>query len=295
LYQTRNLTSYWGRHIIGGDTTTKAVMRNVMSNAAKRAEFILQELLLNGRVDAEQLSQQLEVNASTIRRDLERLEKQNLLRRVHGGALPVDMLAYSAYAYGLTFQENMGKQVEEKTQIARTALSLIQPGDTIALSPGTTTTHLARAIRHAQIQPLTVVTNAVNIAMELNGLENISLTLTGGLLLPDFFALVGPLAEQSLNQMYVAKAFVGVTGLSPEHGLTGPNPLEALTHRLTIQRALRTIVLTDHTKLGRVALHAVVPTTAMHVLITDHEAPEDMLARFRELGVEVYQSELLTK
>jgi DeoR/GlpR family transcriptional regulator of sugar metabolism len=266
-----------------------------MSNAAKRAEFILQELLLNGRVDAEQLSQQLDVNASTIRRDLERLERQNLLRRVHGGALPVDMLAYSAYAYGLTFQENMSKQVEEKTQMARTALSLIQPGDTIALSPGTTTTHLARAIRHAQIQPLTVVTNAVNIAMELNGLENISLTLTGGLLLPDFFALVGPLAEQSLNQMYVAKAFVGVTGLSPEHGLTGPNPLEALTHRLTIQRALRTIVLTDHTKLGRVALHAVVPTTAMHVLITDHEAPEDMLARFRDLGVEVYQSELLTK
>jgi DeoR/GlpR family transcriptional regulator of sugar metabolism len=266
-----------------------------MSNAAKRAEFILQELLLNGRVDAEQLSQKLDVNASTIRRDLERLERQNLLRRVHGGALPVDMLAYSAYAYGLTFQENMSKQVEEKTQIARTALSLIQPGDTIALSPGTTTTHLARAIRHAQIQPLTVVTNAVNIAMELNGLENISLTLTGGLLLPDFFALVGPLAEQSLNQMYVAKAFVGVTGLSPEHGLTGPNSLEALTHRLTIQRALHTIVLTDHTKLGRVALHAVVPTTAMHVLITDHEAPEDMLNRFRELGVEVYQSELLIK
>src|SRR5579875_2729540 len=156
-----------------------------MSNAAKRAEFILQELLLNGRVDAEQLSHQLSVNASTIRRDLERLEKQNLLRRVHGGALPVDMLAYSAYAYGLTFQENMSKQVEEKTQIARTALNFIQPGDTIALSPGTTTTHLARAIRHSQIQPLTVVTNAVNIAMELNGLENISLTLTGGLLLPD--------------------------------------------------------------------------------------------------------------
>src|ERR1700682_242959 len=118
------------------------------TNAAQRAEYILQELSLHGRIDAEQLSQQLQVNSSTIRRDLERLEQQNLLRRVHGGALPVDLLAYSAYAYDLTFQENMNKQVEEKTQIALAALRLIQSGDTIALSPGTTTTHLARAIRH---------------------------------------------------------------------------------------------------------------------------------------------------
>src|SRR5689334_2804332 len=160
-----------------------------MANGVQRSEFILQELLHHGRVDAEQLSQQLGVNASTIRRDLERLEKQNLLRRVHGGAVTVDMLAYSAYAYGLTFQENMNKQVEEKARIAQAALRYIQPNDAIALSPGTTTTHLARALRHTPIQPLTVVTNAINSAMELNGVAGITLTLTGGLLLPDFFAL----------------------------------------------------------------------------------------------------------
>src|SRR5438309_2212113 len=136
------------------------------THAAKRAEYILQELTLQGRVDAEQLSQRLQVNSSTIRRDLERLEQQKLLRRVHGGALPVDTLAYSSYAYDLTFQENLRLQSEEKAQIARIALSMIEPGDAIALSPGTTTTHLARAIRQSQIQPLTIVTNALNIAME---------------------------------------------------------------------------------------------------------------------------------
>ena len=260
-----------------------------MANTARRAEIILQELLLNGRVDAEQLSQRLQVNASTIRRDLERLEQQNLLRRVHGGALPVDLLAYSAYAYDLTFQENMNKQVEEKTQIALAALRLIEPGDTLALSPGTTTTHLARAIRHSQIQPLTIVTNAINIAMELTGVKGISLTLTGGLLLPDFFALVGPLTEQSLSQMYVAKAFLGVTGLSLQHGLTGPNQLEALTHKLTIQRAQKTIVLADHCKLDRVALHAIAPLEAMHALVTDHGAPETFLQGLREHAIEIYQ------
>jgi len=256
-------------------------------DGAKRAEFILQELLHHGRVDAEWLSQQLQVNSSTIRRDLERLEQQNLLRRVHGGAVSVDMLAYSSYAYGLTFQENMSRQIEEKTQIAREAMRLIVPGDTIALSPGTTTTHLARAIRHAQIQPLTVVTNAVNIAMELTGVQGITLTLTGGLLLPDFFALVGPLAEQSLNQMYVAKAFLGVTGVSLEYGLTGPNQLEGLTHRLTIQRAQQTIVLADHSKLERVALHSIAPITSLHTLITDSAAPTEVLAKLKELGIEV--------
>lgn len=125
--------------------------------------------------------------------------------------------------------------------------------------------------------------------MELNGLKNITLTMIGGLLLPDFFALVGPLAEQSLKQIYISKAFIGVTGLSPEYGLTGPNQLEALTHRLTIEHALRTIVLADHTKLGKVVLHAIAPSTAVQTLVTDRAAPADMLAKFREMGLEVCQ------
>jgi DeoR/GlpR family transcriptional regulator of sugar metabolism len=183
----------------------------------------------------------------------------------------------------------MGKQLEEKTRIALDALRLIEPGDTIALSPGTTTTHLARCIRHSQQQNLTVVTNAVNIAMELSGLPGVNLTLVGGLLLPDFFALVGPSAEQSLSQIFVSKAFVGVTGLHPEHGLTGPNQLEALTHRVTIQRAQRIIVMADHTKLGRVALYAVAPITAVHTLITDRDAPAELLASFRSQGIDVHE------
>ncbi len=260
-----------------------------MANGTQRAEFILQQLLQQGRVDAEQLSQQLQVNSSTIRRDLERLEKQNLLRRVHGGAIALDMLTYGAYGAHLTFQENMGKRVEEKTRIAQTALGLIEPGDAIALSPGTTTTLLARAIRHAHLHPLTVVTNAINIAMELHGLEGITLTLTGGLLLSDFFALVGPLAEQSLNEMFVDKAFLGVTGLSLEYGLTGPNQLETLTHRLTLKHSRQGIILADSTKLGHVALHAIAPLTAIHTLVTDAHASASFLASLHEQGIEVCQ------
>ncbi|GCE17960.1 DeoR/GlpR family DNA-binding transcription regulator [Dictyobacter kobayashii] len=258
-----------------------------MSDATKRTDFILQELMANGRVLAEDLSQRLQVNSSTIRRDLEKLERQNLLRRVHGGAVPLDALSYSTYAEELTFQKNMGKLVDEKNRIAAAALRYIQPGDTLALSPGTTTTHLARYIRRAQIANLTVVTNAVNIAMELAQVPGLTLTLTGGFLLPDFFALVGPMAEQSLSQMFVAKAFIGVTGFSPTYGLTGPNQLEALTHKMTIERAQQTIVLADHTKLGKVALHAIAPISVVHTLITDTEIPTNILQELKETEVKV--------
>jgi DeoR/GlpR family transcriptional regulator of sugar metabolism len=261
-----------------------------MSEAAKRIEFILQELTTNGRVLAEDLSQRLNVNTSTIRRDLEKMERQKLLRRVHGGAVPLDNVSYNTYGEDLTFQTNMGKQVEEKSRIALMALRQIQPGDTLALTPGTTTTQLARYIRRAQIPNLTIVTNAVNIAMELAGVPGLTLTLTGGLLLPDFFALVGPMAEQGLSQMYVNKAFVGVTGLSPEYGLTGPNQLEALTHRVTIQRARQTFVLADHSKLGKIALHAIAPITAIQHIITDNAASATMIEQFRLANVEIEEA-----
>lgn len=262
----------------------------ISNGTNKRYGAILEELLRNGRVTVEDLSQQLAVNASTIRRDLERMERENLLRRVHGGAVPIDTHSYSTYAHDLTFQENMNKQVEEKTRIALAAARLIESGDTIALSPGTSTTYLARTLRQLQIPNLTIVTNAVNIAMELAGLPGSNLTLTGGILLPDFFALVGPLAEQSLNQVFVAKAFLGVTGVSPEYGLTGPNQLEALTHRVTLQRAQHTFVLADSTKLGRVAFHSIAPITAMQTLITDTNASPEFIAKLKTLGIEVHIS-----
>ena len=253
----------------------------------ERSQYILQELMSAGQVSVDELSQQLGVNTSTIRRDLERMERQHLLRRIHGGAVPVDTFSYGGYANDLTFQTNVNRQVEEKNRIALAAAQLIEPGDSIALSPGTTTTYLARTIRMQQIPNLTVVTNAINIAMELAGLRGLNLVMTGGIFLPDFFALVGPTAEQSLREIYVQKAFVGVTGLSVQNGLTGPNQLEASTHRLTLERARRGIVLADHTKLGYVALYTFAPITAVHTLITGKEADPALIEELRTREIEV--------
>jgi len=258
-----------------------------MKKRASRGELILQELFQNKRVAVDELSRRFGVNASTIRRDLEALEKKNLLQRIHGGALPVDILSYSGYSERLTFQENMQRGLEEKQAIALAAVRMLSPGESIALSPGTTTTILARTIRQMQLTHLTVVTNAVNIAMELAGLSDLTLVVTGGLLLSDFFALVGPIAEQGLGQMYVDKAFIGVTGLSLEHGLTGPNQLEALTYRATLQQARQVILLADHRKLEQVALYSIAPLDNVHVLITDKGASKPILKAVEKLGINV--------
>lgn len=258
-----------------------------MKKSATRADYILDTLLRTGEVSVDALCTALEVDSSTIRRDLEKLERQGRLRRIHGGAVAVDTLAYDAYPKDLSFQDNMQTRLEEKARIARAALALIQPGATVALSPGTTTTVLARAIRQSQIANLTVVTNALNIATELAGLRNLTLVLTGGTALPDFFALVGPLAEHSLNELYMDVAFVGIHGISAEHGLSGPHQLEALTHRATMRRARQAVVLADHSKIGRVAMYRIAPLTAMHTLITDAAAPAAELSAIAAQGVEV--------
>lgn len=253
----------------------------------ERTQFILQELMSAGQISVDDLSQRLGVNTSTIRRDLERLERQHLLRRVHGGAVPVDTFSFGGYANDLTFQTNVNRQVEEKNRIALAAAQLIEPGDSIAISPGTTTTYLARTIRVQQIPNLTVVTNAINIAMELAGLRGLNLILTGGVFLPDFFALVGPTAEQNLREIFVQKAFVGCTGLSVQNGLTGPNQLEAHTHKITLERSRQSIVLADHTKLGYVALYTFAPVTAIHTLVTGKEANPTIVEELRAKDIEV--------
>jgi DeoR/GlpR family transcriptional regulator of sugar metabolism len=123
--------------------------------------------------------------------------------------------------------------------------------------------------------------------MELSSMPGVTLIVIGGIILPDFFAVVGPLSELSLSELYVDKAFMSVAGVSVEHGLTGPNQLEALAYRAMMQRAGRTVVLADHSKLGRVALYRIAPLAAAYVVITDDDADAQALQSMKAAGIEV--------
>src|SRR5580693_5715173 len=141
------------------------------SGAGGRWEAILEELLRNGEVSVENLAGSLSVSAMTIRRDLGDLERQGLLRRNHGGAVPVAPMLYEAFRHVSSFQEQEQQCVAEKRRIGLMAANLVADGEIIAIGAGTTTTQVARSVRHRK--GITVLTNAINIAMELSHLPDI--------------------------------------------------------------------------------------------------------------------------
>jgi len=200
--------------------------------------------LRHGEVSVDNLARHFKVSSATIRRDLTELERQGLLRRNHGGAHPVTPMLYEAFRNLSSFQEQEQKCAAEKRQIGLTAASLISDGETVAIGAGTTTTQLARSIRHRK--GITIVTNAVNIAMELSHLPEIKVSMTGGSLSGDWFALVGDVAQQNVSQTFFDKAFIGVDGAHADRGLTTNYPDQAAIHRAMMRQAQQRVVLADH-------------------------------------------------
>src|SRR5215813_13081675 len=211
------------------------------SAASSRWEQILQELLRHGEVSVDSLAKNFSVSAATIRRDLSELERQGLLRRTHGGANPVTPMLYEPFRNLSSFQEQEQKCAAEKRRIGLTAASLIEDGEIIAIGAGTTTTQVARSIRHRK--GITVLTNALNVAMELSHLDEIKVIMTGGNLSGDWFALVGDMAQRNVSEMFVDKAFIGVDGIHAEHGLTTNYPDQAAIHRAMMRQARKRIVV----------------------------------------------------
>ncbi len=254
---------------------------------SNRIALILRELRQAGNVSAEVLHDKLEVSLATVRRDLQELENRGLLRRTHGGAIPIEPLFYEAFRHDRSFQDQVGSFVDEKRRIAQAAAELISPGDTIALTAGTTTTEVVRSLH--TLGGITVVTNTVNVAMELSNRKDIHVFVTGGHLRGDWFSLVGQAAVTTMSGIFVDLLFVGVNGIDAEKGLTCLNSNEVEINRCMVGQAKRKIAVADHSKLGVVANWLICPTDAIDMLITDTGATEQMVAPFLAGGLEVRQ------
>jgi DeoR family transcriptional regulator of aga operon len=246
---------------------------------AERLSAILEELSLDGSVGVSELSERLGVSSATIRRDLGLLEEQRLLTRTHGGAVAQGML------YELPLRYKGARHREEKRRIAAEAASRVVDGAAIGLTGGTTTTEVAR--RLVDRQRLTVVTNALNIAGELAVRPNLKLVVTGGYARSESYELVGPLAEQSLVGLNLDVVFLGVDGISREAGLTTHQEVEAHTNRALIERAQRSIVVADSSKIGRSAFAQICALDLVDELITDAAADREGTEALREAGLDV--------
>jgi DeoR/GlpR family transcriptional regulator of sugar metabolism len=249
----------------------------------ERREQILDYILQHGSISLQEVTARFKCSEATARRDLEALEKSGrVIRTMGGGAKSAGITA----GREIPFHEKQNKLYQEKEKIAAMAASLVQEGDVVGLTGGTTTYLIARALKNRR--NITVVTNAVNIAMELSENEDLQVVLTGGMLRSKNFELCGPLAERTLEAINIHTMFMGIDGFSAEQGASTYSELEANTAMIMMKRTNRTIAVFDHTKNGRNSLFQVAPVAALHGIITDEDPGEELRSRLKESGVQVH-------
>jgi DeoR family transcriptional regulator, aga operon transcriptional repressor len=257
-----------------------------MMKTTNRADQILRELRQKGSLSLDELIADLGASAASVRRDLAKLEAKGLVRRTHGGVTLVEPLLYEPFRYDSLFQNREQHRTAEKRKIGLAAAELILENETVGFTAGTTTTHVARNLRNRL--NIRVITNAINIAMELSNCPGLKTFVTGGFVQwAGSFSLVGHAAITSLSDIYMDRVFVSVCGIDPARGITVIEPEEGLTFRSMIQQAKQTIVVADSSKIGMVTPALICPISDIHLVITDTRATDKAIAPFLERGIEV--------
>jgi len=258
------------------------------SKTDKRAKEILRLLLNQGRASVEELTSALGTSPASIRRDLIRLESNGLVTRTHGGAMltgngnPV----YEPFRFDASFQVREDRFATEKLRIAKAAAALIQENETIGFAAGTTTTLVARQLLHRR--NIHIITNAVNIGMELSSSARLETMLTGGnLRWAGAFSLVGPSAIEALSVVVMDRLFLSATGVDAEHGATLIQPDEAAVFRAMARQARQVIVVADSSKVGRVSPAVVCSPAELDLLITDNGISEEATKAFAAASIKL--------
>lgn len=257
------------------------------ATSTKRSErmlAILDMLSAAGSLPLDALSASLRVSHATLRRDLAELEEQLLLRRTHGGARIIDR------EIELPVQLKDSQFREAKRLIARRTAQLLPTGrHVVALSGGTTTAEVARVLstRH----DFTLVTNSLTTATQIASRQTLQLIMTGGVVRPHSFELVGVLAERSFAAINIGTAVLGTDGISAAGGATTFDETEARTNLAMVTSAERVIVVADGSKVGKVTLAPVAGVDMIHDLVTDASADPDELARIEQAGIRVHIAE----
>lgn len=245
----------------------------------ERIQEIMKILEREDRVLINDLCETFNTTPVTIRKDLDLLEQQGVLKRTHGGAILRKPLFR-----GLALNEKEKLNSDEKERIAEEAAKMINEGDVIILDSGSTTTFLARKMKG--MKGVTVITNAVNIALELAD-SDLEVILTGGALQKNSSTLVGPLADGMLKKISADKLFHGVDGIDYDIGLTTPDIIEANTSRVMMERAGENILLVDSSKFGRRSLGVICQIKDIDKMVTTKKMNKGELKKLNDLNLEV--------
>lgn len=258
----------------------------------QRAEMILELLSEKDYISVDELSERLTVSEVTIRKDLTALEKAGLLRRTHGGAIPVTPQVVEEVATEQNYDDSAMVRRAEKRAIATVAADYVQNGQTVAFTGGSTATEVARNLRQNN---LTIITNAINIALELSHRDDMTIFVPGGFLRGGMYSLVSVSAVDRIRNFNIDVMFVGINGIHAERGLTELLNDQAVIHSALIEQSRTCIVVADHSKLGKTYKAHMADLDEVDLLITDSLADADQIATFRERGLQVVLASLPEK
>jgi len=251
-------------------------------SAQERRQNILERVQRDGRASVSELSQTFDVSEVTIRGDLQSLAEQGLLMRTHGGAIPANRLSRD-----LSLASRRQQQVLAKDHIGEAGAAQIEDGDAIFLDSSSTALAIARHL--TQHRFVTVITNSLAIVQELTDYANIEVVAPGGRLRRDTFSLVGVDGLEMLRQYNIQKGFFGAHGITPDEGLTDVSAEEADVKRVMVDICRQVIAVLDATKWGQVGLASFATLSQIDTIITDCDAPAELVAQVRAAGVDVIQ------
>lgn len=248
--------------------------------AATRHQAILDLIEKEGGVRTVELAQQLSVTDETIRRDLEKLEKEDRLRRTHGGAVASENLIKDR-----SFEERSIQNIEPKQRISKAAANLIHPGDRIFLDASSTALQLAT---HPQaLSGSTVITNSALVLSELSSYPDIELIIAGGVLDRQSHSFVGPAAIATLRRYRIDKAFFSGNGVDEIRGVSEVNEAQAHIKDFVIPRCANAILLADPTKLGASSNYFFAQCEQINTFVTTREAEHPLLTSLENHGTQI--------
>jgi DeoR family transcriptional regulator of aga operon len=253
-----------------------------------RWNTLLEILAEDGRISVADAASRLVVSQATVRRDFDQLAQQQMITRTRGGAVA------NTVSYDLPLRYKSARNISEKQRVGSAAAAMVTPGMVVGMNGGTTTTEVARAlatrpdlINNTDGSALTIVTNALNIANELIVRPHVKIVVTGGVVRPQSYELIGPLATGVLRELSLDIAFLGVDAVDVTLGAAAHHEGEAAINGLMVARARRVVILADSSKLGRHAFARICPVERIETLVTDTGAADEVVAPFSAAGVKV--------
>ena len=249
--------------------------------ASERQRIICEKLNKNGAVTVSELINKLNVSVETVRRDLLNLEKKGLLSRVHGGAIPKTHLKPAG-----GFAVRKGENRSLKYELSKTAVTLVENGDTIAVDAGTTAIEFAEVLKES-FSELTVVTHSLGVFEILSENKNIKTILNGGVFERGERAFFGTLTTDAYERLHVSKAFIFPTAISISGGISDFNFELADVQRQIFKIADRVVILADSSKFEKASLVRLCDVSPEHIYVSDSKLPESIFELYKENNLTV--------